>query len=101
MATSFLPQSIKQRVPTILAIVITLLFAWLALTRKSLADDSFLTSLETRWMDAKFRIRGPRLAGPEVVVVGLDDKSFSDKDWGSAASLHHDKMATVIRNLAK
>ena len=101
MARSVLPQSIKKRIPTILAIVITLLFAWLALDRRELDDGSFLTILEGQWSDVKFRIRGPRLAGPEVVIVGLDDKSFQDPDWGSAASLHHDKMATVIRNIKK
>jgi adenylate cyclase len=101
MARSFLPESIKKRIPTILAIIITLLFTALALNRRQLADDSFLTSLESLWMDAKFRIRGERKPGPEVVIVGLDDKSFNDPDWGSAASLHHDKMATVLRNLTR
>lgn len=101
MARSFLPESIKKQIPTILAIAITLLFATLTLNRRQLADDSFLTSLESRWMDAKFRIRGERKPGNEVVIVGIDDKSLNDPDWGSAASLHHDKMATVIRNLSK
>ena len=101
MAKSLLPESIKKRIPTILAIVITLLFAVLATSRASLDDASALTGLESQWMDAKFQFRGERKPGDEVVIVGLDDKSFRDPEWGSAASLHHDKMATVIRNLNK
>jgi len=101
MARSFLPQSIKKRIPTIIAIVITLLFGYLAMERSSLTDDSFLTSLETRWMDAKFKFRGERVPGSEVVIVAIDETSMQDKAWGSAASLQHDKMATVVRNLAK
>lgn len=101
MARSFLPQSIKKRVPTILAIVITLFFGGLAGLRYSLSDDSFLTSLEMRWIDAKFLFRGPRLPGGEVVIVGIDEKSLTDPEWGSGVSLKHDKMATVVNNLAK
>jgi adenylate cyclase len=101
MARSFLPLSIKKRVPTILALVITLAFSYLALVRSELSDGSFLTSLEGRWRDTKDRIREVRSPGPEVVVVGIDAKSMNDKEWGSAVSLHHDKMAKVIRNLAK
>jgi adenylate cyclase len=101
MARSFLPLSIKKRVPAIIALVITALFGYLATVRASFTDDSFLTSLEMRWIDAKFRFRGVRLPGPEVIIVGIDEKSLNDPEWGSASSLHHDKMATVIRNLAK
>jgi adenylate cyclase len=98
---NFLPQSVKKRVPTILAILITLFFANLTKNNADLVDPSYLTSLEMLWQDAKFQFRDERLPGGEVVIVGIDEKSRGDAEWGSAASLNHGKMATVIRNIAK
>ncbi len=101
MARIFRSSSIKSPIPTIIAIVITVVFGSLASIHKSLSDDSFLTRLETRWTDAKFKFRGTKIAGDEVVIVGIDENSLTDPLWGPAASLQHDKLATVVRNLAK
>jgi hypothetical protein len=39
MARSVLPLSIKKRIPTILALAITMLFGYLATVRASLTDE--------------------------------------------------------------
>jgi len=98
MERSSLPPSVKKWVPTIIAIVITLVFATLAFLRADLTDNSFLTSLEMRWIDQKFILRGEKRPGPEVVIVGIDDKTLGTV--GSFRTLSHDKYAKVIDNLS-
>jgi len=67
----------KRRFPTILAIFVTLLFAILAANRLDWTDTStFLTSLDLRWLDTKFQLRGSLVPGNEVVIVGLDDRTM-------------------------
>ena len=67
----------KRRFPTILAITVTLLFAVLATNRLDWTDSStFLTSLDLRWLDTKFQLRGSLVPGDEVVIVGLDDRTM-------------------------
>jgi adenylate cyclase len=98
MANTFLPKSVKKKIGTIIALVMTLIFFRLAVVRLDLTDDSFLTSMEHRWMDAKFRVRGQQPAGNEVVIVGLDEKTL-DK-VGSARTLRREVMADLVARLA-
>jgi len=58
MARSYLPESIKKSMPTIIAIVMTVAFLALGFSRLDLTDTNFLTRVEFLWMDAKFRFRG-------------------------------------------
>lgn len=66
----------KRRFPTILGVVLTLLFAFLAANRLDWTTESFLTSLDMRWLDTKFRVRGERTPGTDVVLVALDQRSL-------------------------
>ena len=99
MAKSILPASLKKRIPAILALVLTLAFAWLAMNRLDLNDRSFLTSLEMRWVDAKFNIRGDRPGSNDVVIVGIDDKTLAQ--LGSVRVFQRDRWATLISKLAE
>src|SRR5437899_10814652 len=98
MARRYLPTSLKKRVPLVLAIGMTASFFILALSRLDLADSSFLTSLDLRWIDAKFRLRGYQISGNEVVVVGIDDKTLAR--LGSIRTLSHDNLAKLVYKLA-
>ncbi|HLH31805.1 MAG TPA: adenylate/guanylate cyclase domain-containing protein [Terriglobia bacterium] len=97
MANS-LPAALKKRIPAVLALVLTLAFAWLAINRLDLSDGSFLTSLEMRWLDAKFSVRGARPAGSDVVIVGLDDKTLDQ--LGSGRVFQRSNFATLVSKLA-
>src|SRR6185369_11685968 len=97
MARMVLPPAVKKRVPTILAVVSTLAFAWLAINRLDLADRSFWTGVEMRALDAKFRIRGERPGGNDVLIVGIDDKTL-DK-LGSFRAFQRDRWAALISKL--
>ncbi|HEY2381874.1 MAG TPA: adenylate/guanylate cyclase domain-containing protein [Terriglobia bacterium] len=99
MANSILSASLKKRIPALLALVLTIAFAWLAVNRLDLNDSGFLTSLDMRWLDAKFHARGPRPGGNDVVIVGLDDKTL-DK-LGSARVFQRSNFATLITKLAE
>jgi adenylate cyclase len=98
MATGVLPVSLQKRVPIILALATTAFFFILALNRLDLADSGFLTSLDLRWIDLKFRLRGSQVPGNEVVVVGIDEKTLSR--LGSIRTLSHDNLAKLVNRLA-
>jgi len=99
MANSILPASVKKRVPALLAIGLTLVFFSYTLLRIDLTDSSFLTGLEWRWVDTKFRARGVRPGGSEVVIVGVDDKSLDQ--LGSARLFRRNNFAILIDKLAE
>lgn len=96
---SLVPASLKKRFSTILAALITLAFCWLSLTRLDLADVSFLTSMEMRWVDAKFRVRGARPGGNDVVIVGMDEKTLAA--LGSSRVFQRSNFATLVARLAE
>lgn len=45
-------------------------------------DPALLRSLDRLTSDVRFRLRGPKAPGPEVVVVAIDEKSLDDVDLG-------------------
>src|SRR4051812_49161270 len=100
MANSILPASLKKRLPAVMALLLTVAFSSLFFSRRELADRSFLTSVEMRWVDAKFRTRGERpKGGQEVVIVGIDDKTLART--GSVRVFQRDRWATLISQLAQ
>ncbi len=99
MGNSTLPPSLKKFIPALLALVSTGAFGVLAFNRLELADTSFLTSLEMRWVDAKFRLRRPRPAGNEVIIVGVDEKTL-DK-LGSVRVFQRTNWATLVSKLGE
>src|SRR5437773_11622838 len=98
MAKSILPASLKKRIPAVLALVLTLAFLGLAANRLDLADKSILTSIEYRWIDAKFRQRGELTPGSEVIIVAEDEKTLGK--LGSARSLRRETMADLITHVS-
>jgi adenylate cyclase len=94
MARSFLPESIKRRIPAIIAIVLTVVFLALASNHLDLADKSFLTILEYKLMDWRFRVRGQQPPGNEVMIVALDEKTLGK--LGTARTLRREAMADLI-----
>src|SRR5689334_4225076 len=92
------PVSLMKRVPLILALATTVFFITLALNRINLADASYLTSLDLRWIDAKFRWRGHQVPGNEVVVVGIDEKTLAR--LGSIRTLSHSSLARLVDRLS-
>ncbi len=100
MPNSILPVSVKKKFPAILALALTLVFLTLALNRLDLTDDSYFTSLELRWIDSKFRLRGERVAaGNEIVIVGLDEKTLAK--LGSYRTFKHSYWTALIARLAE
>jgi adenylate cyclase len=99
MPNNILPGSLKKRVPAILAAGLTVIFFLLAVNRIALTDPSFLTAVEWRWVDVKFRLRGERPGGKEVVIVGMDDKTL-DK-LGSARVFQRSNLAKLVTKLAE
>ncbi len=89
----------KRRFPTILAITVTFLFAVLAINRLDWTDSStFLTSLDLRWLDTKFQLRGSLVPGDEVVIVGLDDRTMDS--LGSARTFERKHVAALIDQIS-
>ena len=99
MSNDAVQTSPKKRVPAILAAILTIIFFGLAVRRLDLTDSSFLTSLEWRWVDLKFRVRGARVPGKEVVIVGLDDKTL--EKLGSARVFRRDNFAKLVDKLTQ
>lgn len=93
------PASLKKRFPAIMAFVLTIAFLWLAVNRLSLTDRSFLTSLEMRWVDAKFQARGERTGSAKIVIVGIDEKTLAR--LGSARLFQRNHFATLVERLAE
>ena len=87
----------KRRVPTILGLVFTLCFAFLAVNRLDWTTESFLTSLDMQWLDAKFRMRGERTPGTDLVLVALDDRSL--EALGSARLFERHHAARLVEQL--
>jgi adenylate cyclase len=97
MARSVLPESIKKRGPVIIAAVMTAFFVFLTFQHSDLNDESFLTSLEHRWIDAKFRMRGEQLPAGNVVIVAIDDRTLK---LGSFRTLRHSYYAQLVDKLS-
>ena len=89
----------KRRFPTILAITVTFLFAVLATNRLDWTDSStFLTSLDLRWLDTKFQLRGRLVPGDEVIIVGLDDRTMDS--LGSARTFERKHVPALIDQIS-
>ncbi len=98
MANSTLSPSLKKWLPTILALVITAGFVALFFVNSDLADSSTLTSLEKTLLDSRFRFRGVRQGGNEVVIVGVEDKTLAK--LGSMRVFQRNNWADLIAKLA-
>lgn len=98
MANSNLSTSVKKRIPALLALVLTLAFLALAQTRLDLTDEGVLTSVEYRLLDARFRLRGQRSPGSQVIIVAEDEKTLSK--LGSARTLRRETMADLIDKIS-
>src|SRR5262245_572348 len=98
MPNSIVPPSLNKFIPPLLELLCTAGFAWFALYHLELPDTPLLTSLEMRWIDAKFRMRGPQPAGNDVIIVGLDEKTLAR--LGSARVFQRTNFATLVDKLA-
>jgi adenylate cyclase len=98
MARSYLPESIKKRIPSIMAVVLTMVFLVLGFNHRDLIDTGILTRLEFLWMDQKFNMRGWQPPGNEVVMVAFDDKTLDR--YGSFRLFERDKIASLIDHLS-
>ena len=94
------PISMKRRIPTILAFFLTLLFTLLAANRLDWTAESFLTSLDMQWLDAKFRMRGERAPGNDLVLVALDDRSLEALGSARLFERHHAARLVYPKNTA-
>ena len=56
MKKSYSLGPVKKRVPLAFALIMTVAFVVLTINRLDFSDRSFLTHLENRWLDAKFRL---------------------------------------------
>src|SRR4051794_40690829 len=69
-----------KRVDIALAALVTLaglaLYAFTGIGGNTRAFFSFLTNIEQRSLDARFRARGKRPADSRVVIVGVDEKTL-------------------------
>src|SRR6185503_11036478 len=90
--------TLQKRIPALLAAALTGIFLALAVRHLDLSDKFPVTRADWLWVDAKFRIRGERPAGKEVVIVGLDEKTLSK--LGSARVFKRDNFAILIRKLS-
>jgi adenylate cyclase len=99
MSNNSLPSPLKKGVPAILAAILTVGFFLLTLNRVALTDASFFTGVEWRWVDLKFRFRGERPGGKEVVIVGIDDKTLDR--LGSARVFKRSNFARLVTKLAE
>ena len=71
----------------------------LAVNRLGWIDSSdFLTSLDLRWLHAKFRMRGEMAPGNEVVIVGLDERTTAALGSARVFGRHH--AATLVDQIA-
>src|SRR5215470_6707261 len=98
MARSYLPESIKKRIPSIIAVILTAVFLVLGFNRRDLIDSGFLTRIEFLWIDQKFKTRGPQPPGNEVVMVAFDDKTLDR--YGSFRLFERDKIAELVDRLS-
>jgi len=99
MPNSTLPPTLKKFILPLLALVSTAGFGAFAFNHLELADTHFFTSLEMRWVDAKFRMRGPQPGGSEVVIVGLDERTLDR--LGSARLFQRTNFATLVTKLSE
>ena len=99
MARPILPDSIRKRVPIIIAAGLTFFFLILTMIRIELSDVSPLTRVEYLWMDYKFRQRGPQAPAKDVVLVGIDQKTL-DK-LGSARVFQRTHFARLVDKLSE
>src|SRR5437868_5435263 len=99
MARGALPVSARKRVYSFIAAAMTLLFVVVTFQHADLSDDSFLTSLEHRWIDAKFKIRGEQVPGGDIVIVGIDQRTLDG--MGSFRTMRHGNYAKLVDKLAE
>jgi len=99
MARGYLPDSIKRRIPSIIAVALTAVFLFLGFARLDLNDASFLTRIEFLWLDQKFKMRGYQSPGNEVVMVAFDDKTLDR--YGSFRLFQRDKVASLIDHISE
>src|SRR6185369_7324628 len=103
MANSILPESVKRRIPALLALVLTLAFAWLAINNLDFTNrggiGGFFTGIEMRVLDTKFWFRGARPGASEIVIVGMDDKTL-DK-LGSGRMFQRTSFARLVDKIAE
>ena len=76
MARSYLPESLKKRIPSIIAVVLTVAFFVLGFKNRDLVDPGLLTRLDFLVMDQKFKLRGFQPPGNDVVMVAFDDRTL-------------------------
>jgi adenylate cyclase len=89
----------KRHFPTALALVVTGLVLALALEGLDWTSDRFLTSLDRRWMDSKFRIRGELEPLGNIVIVAIDEKTLDA--IGSARTFARHNAAELVNQLAR
>jgi adenylate cyclase len=92
-------RAFQRRIPAILAAGLTIIFLVLTARHLDLSDKSPVTRADWLWVDAKFRLRGERPGGKEIVIVGMDEKTLSK--LGSARVFKRDNFARLINKLAE
>src|SRR5690242_14985763 len=98
MARSYLPESIKKRIPSIIAVILTIGFLVIGFNHRDLIDTGFLTRIEFLWLDQKFNMRGYEPPGNEVIMIGFDDKTLDR--YGSFRLFERDKIAELIDRIS-
>ncbi len=98
MARSYLPESLKKRIPSIIAVVLTVAFFVLGFKNRDLVDPGLLTRLDFLVMDQKFKLRGFQPPGNDVVMVAFDDRTLDR--YGTFRLFERDKIASLIDHLS-
>src|SRR3954454_19475026 len=98
MARSYLPESLKKRIPSIIDVVLTVAFFILGFKYRDLIDPGLLTRLDFLVMDQKFTLRGFHPRGNEVVMVAFDNRTLDR--YGTFRLFERDKIASLIDHLS-
>ena len=88
----------KKRIPSIIAVVLTVAFFILGFKNRDLIDPGLLTRLDFLVMDQKFKLRGFQPPGNEVVMVAFDDRTLDR--YGTFRLFERDKIASLIDHLS-
>jgi len=88
----------KRYFPTALALAITAFFLLIAFTGLDWTSSSLLTSMDMRWLDTKFRLRGVNVPGDDVLIVGVDDRTLDI--IGSARTFERSHAARLVDQLS-
>src|SRR5271167_369789 len=79
-------EALVERVPArkidvVLAIIVTLagltVYAFVEIGKNTSAVFSFINNIESRSLDARFRMRGPRPHDDRIVIVDIDEKTLN------------------------